>query len=124
MLVGVLDHGTRRESRREARDGHPPGLQKIGQIGGRRFSFGGWVDGDFAVAEGVPETPVLDAISPDAALVAAVDNMLVNFPDGWGQVDVVGLNEALVENPDTVLIDVRRADEVEEMTDSETENNE
>jgi len=78
-------------------------------------SFGGWVDAGYEVAEGFPPEPMrLDVAEPAPALVAAMDQMLGNLPEGWGTVSVDALNTELIENPDLILIDVRRDEEVAE----------
>jgi rhodanese-related sulfurtransferase len=78
-------------------------------------SFGGWVEAGYPVEEGLaPDPLVLDVASPDPALLAVIDETLSSVPDGFGVITAEGLNAALVENPDLVLIDVRRLEEVEE----------
>ncbi|MAU00256.1 MAG: hypothetical protein CL608_24210 [Anaerolineaceae bacterium] len=78
-------------------------------------SFGAWVEAGYPIAEGdLPELVALDAAEPDPAMVAAMQDMLHNVPDGFGVITAENLGVALVENPDLILIDVRRAEEVEE----------
>ncbi len=78
-------------------------------------SFGAWVEAGYPVAEGdIPELVALDAAEPDPAMVTAMQNMLHNVPDGFGVMTAENLSVALVENPDLILIDVRRPEEVEE----------
>ena len=78
-------------------------------------SFGGWVEGGYPVIEGpAEEAMVLNAASPDPALVAARGEMLANVPDGFGVITVDALATELVEKPDLLLIDVRNLSEVEE----------
>jgi len=48
--------------------------------------------------------------------------MLQDLPEGWGTVRAEGLNTELIENPDLVLIDVRRQEEVAEKGVIEGEN--
>ncbi|MCA9953269.1 MAG: hypothetical protein KC434_01025 [Anaerolineales bacterium] len=77
-------------------------------------SFGGWVEAGYPVAEGeVPELVALDAAEPDPAIMAAMQEMLHNVPDGFGAISADDLSIELVENPDLILIDVRRPEEVE-----------
>ena len=77
-------------------------------------SFGGWIEAGYPIAEGaVPEAEVLNAAEPDPAMVAAIQHMLHNVPDGFGGISADDLNVAIVENPDLILIDARRAEEVE-----------
>ena len=47
-------------------------------------------------------------------MVTAMQEMLHNVPDGFGAIAAEDLSVELVENPDLILIDVRRAEEVEE----------
>ncbi len=76
-------------------------------------SFGGWADAGFAVADGLPEpAAVLDAIDPDPAVVAAVDEMLTGLPEGYAQLAVEDLNMEIVEGAELTLIDVRTAQEL------------
>ncbi len=78
-------------------------------------SFGGWIEAGLPFAEGdVPEAVILDAVSPDAAMVAAMQEMLHNVPDGFGVAKAEDVSVELVENPDLILIDARRPDEVDE----------
>lgn len=78
-------------------------------------SFGGWVEGGFPVVEGVPaEAAALNAATPDPALVAAIDAALSGIPEGWGAIKPEDLNTALIEGEELILIDVRRAEEIEE----------
>ncbi len=67
----------------------------------------------YPIAEGLPEEMPLNAANPDPALVEALDKMLSNIPEGWGVIKADALNTELVENPDLIVIDVRRDEEVE-----------
>jgi rhodanese-related sulfurtransferase len=76
-------------------------------------SFGGWVEAGYPVVEGAAEEPLeLNAFEPDPALLAAMQEMLHNIPDGYGGISVDDLNALLVENPDVILIDVRTEEEL------------
>lgn len=77
-------------------------------------SFGGWVDGGYPTVEGLPEEVALNAASPDPAMIETVGGMLANVPEGFGGITVDDLNIAIVDNPDLILIDVRRAEELTE----------
>ncbi len=78
-------------------------------------SFGGWVEAGYPVVEGAAEEAmVLDAADPDPAMVNSFDAMLSSIPEGWGVKTAEALFTEIVENPDLILIDVRRPDEVEE----------
>jgi len=81
-----------------------------------KTAFADWVDAGNPVIEGLPEkAPVLDAVTPDEGLLAATDAMLqVYGVKPFGVIDADGLNTALVENPDLVVIDVRTQSEVDE----------
>lgn len=85
--------------------------------------YGGWVEAGYPTVEGLPaEAVALDVAAPEPALLAAMDTMLQALPDGWATVRVDDLNMALVEEPDIVLLDVRRAEEVAEKGIIEAEN--
>jgi rhodanese-related sulfurtransferase/predicted small lipoprotein YifL len=80
-----------------------------------KVAFADWKDAGNPVVEGLPEpAPVLNAANPDPALVAAIDAMLSNVPQGYGVLKAEDLNLALVENPDMILIDVRTDGERQE----------
>jgi rhodanese-related sulfurtransferase len=75
--------------------------------------FADWVDAGYAVDPGFPpEADPLNAADPDAAFVEAFGTMLSNR-EGWGGISADDLNLALGEDPDRILIDVRRAEELE-----------
>lgn len=78
-------------------------------------SFGAWVEAGYPIAEGeIPELVALNEAMPEPAMVEAMNEMLQNVPDGFGVVTPDELSVQLIENPDLVLIDVRRPEEVEE----------
>lgn len=77
-------------------------------------SYGGWVEAGYPTAEGVPDEVILDAVEPDPAGVAIFEEALAIMPDGYGGVSADDLNTAIIENPDLVVIDVRRDEELEE----------
>ncbi len=86
-------------------------------------SFGGWVAAGYPIAEGeIPELVELNAAEPDPALVAEMQAMLQAVPEGFGAITADDLFLAQGENPDLILIDVRRQDEVEENGVIEAEN--
>jgi rhodanese-related sulfurtransferase len=86
-------------------------------------SLGGWIEAGYPVIEGAAEEPMeLNAAEPDPALVAEMQTMLNNVPDGFGVITADDLNAALVENPDLILIDVRRDEELAENGVIEAEN--
>jgi rhodanese-related sulfurtransferase len=94
------------------------GLGLLGYEDVRTFiggSFGAWVDEGYPVAEGMPPAPeTLDAIDPDPALVEQLNEAYTALPDGFAQIQPEALNEALIEEDDLILLDVRRPNEVEE----------
>ncbi len=78
-------------------------------------SFSGWVEKGYPVVEGTAAEPMeLNAFEPDPQLLAAMQEMLHNIPEGYGGISVEDLNTLLVENPDVTLIDVRTTTELEE----------
>jgi rhodanese-related sulfurtransferase len=78
-------------------------------------TFQEWVDAGYAVEPGpAAEAIVLDVAEPDADVLAAMDAMINNIPEGYGVTTDEKLNEALAENPDLKLIDVRRVEELQE----------
>ncbi len=80
-----------------------------------KTTFADWKDAGNPVVEGIPEPMVLDVAQPAENLVKAVDPALVAVKDvGWGVKKAEDLNIALVDNPDMILIDVRRAEELTE----------
>ena len=67
--------------------------------------------------EGAPESVILNAVEPDAGVVAKVDDSLTAVKGlgvKWGIMSADNLNLALGENSDMILIDVRTAGELEE----------
>jgi rhodanese-related sulfurtransferase len=78
-------------------------------------SFGGWVEAGYPIVEGeLPEMVALNAAEPDPAMVAAMSAMLQAVPEGYGGISADDLFLAQGENPDLILIDVRKVTELEE----------
>ncbi len=78
-------------------------------------SYGGWVEAGYPTVDGLPaDAPALDAAQPDPALALSMEAMFSNLPEGWGVLTADNLALGLTENPDLVVIDVRRAEELEE----------
>jgi rhodanese-related sulfurtransferase len=78
-------------------------------------SFSGWVEAGYPTVDGLPPDALeLNVAEPNEAIVAEIDAMLTGVPEGFGVITADNLNLALVENPDLILIDVRRAEEVAE----------
>lgn len=91
------------------------GLGALGwDVGGLKGgSFGGWLEAGYATEEGLPLAPeAMNTVELDEELVTAVSTMFGNVPDGYGVMTAETLNTELVENPDLIVIDVRREDEV------------
>jgi rhodanese-related sulfurtransferase len=75
--------------------------------------FSDWVEAGYAVDPGFPpEAESLNTANPDPSFVEAFDRMLSNR-EGWGGISADDLNIALGEDPDRILIDVRRVEELE-----------
>jgi rhodanese-related sulfurtransferase len=80
-----------------------------------KTTFADWVEAGNPVADGVPEPMVLDAAQPDPGAVSLVDAALSTYGvKPFGVTTADDLNTTLVENPDLFLMDVRRAEELEE----------
>jgi rhodanese-related sulfurtransferase len=80
-----------------------------------KTTFADWAEAGNPVVAGLPEPGLeLNAAQPDANLVAVFDAVLSNVPDGYGGVSADALNTALAENPDLILVDVRKLEELEE----------
>ena len=78
-------------------------------------SYGGWVEQGYATVEGAaPDATILNAAQPDAAMVAAMDEMLATIPEGWGVITADVLATEIIENPDLIVIDVRKDAEFDE----------
>ena len=78
-------------------------------------SYGGWVEAGYPTAAGAAaEAMVLNAADPDPFLQTIFDEAMSTIPEGWGGITAEQLNTELAENPDLVVIDVRRQEEVEE----------
>lgn len=79
-------------------------------------SYGGWVEAGFPTVEGTgAEQVALDAIEPDAKLLAVLTETANSLPDGWGVLDPISLNEELVDGAEPVIIDVRKPEELAEV---------
>ena len=82
-----------------------------------KVGFPTWAEDGFPVAEGLPEAVVLDAAQPDAGVVTKVDAALMavkGLGSNWGIMAADVLNTALAENPELILMDVRKVSELEE----------
>jgi len=80
-----------------------------------KVKFADWKAAGNPVVEGVPEAMVLDIAEVDEALTAPIDTAVNLAKDtGWGVKKAPDLDLALVENPDMILIDVRKQSELDE----------
>lgn len=80
-----------------------------------KVKFADWNEAGNPVEAGVPENVALNVAEVDENLTALVDTTVNIAKDtGWGSKKTEDLNVALVEKPDIILIDVRKASEVEE----------
>ncbi|MAU13336.1 MAG: hypothetical protein CL607_26190 [Anaerolineaceae bacterium] len=73
--------------------------------------MGAWVGEDLPTVTDPFMVEAGEAPEFDAAVYEAVNGYLVNLPQGYGLTNANALNEALFENPDILLIDVRSPDE-------------
>lgn len=90
---------------------HAMGWQDVRAL---KVGFPTWAEDGFPVAEGLPEAVILDGAQPDAGIVAKVDAALTavkGLGTKWGIMAADALNTALVENPDLILMDVRKVTE-------------
>ncbi len=78
-------------------------------------SYGGWVEAGFPTVEGTgAELVELNAIEPDAKVLAELQAAANNLPQGWGLLESVALNEELIDGATPVIIDVRKPEELAE----------
>ncbi len=76
-------------------------------------SYGGWVDAGYPIGAGtVPELVELNAFEPETAVVAEIQTMLQNIPDDYGVITADALEAEIADNPDLILIDVRKPGEI------------
>lgn len=80
-----------------------------------KYAYADWVADGNPVADGLPEAMVLDAVTVGEGLTAPVDAATAWAKEnGWGGIAAEDLNSALLEKPNMILIDVRRAEELTE----------
>lgn len=77
-------------------------------------SFAGWIEAGYPIVMDPPLNESLNIVQPDPALQEWINELLHDLPDGFGSVTPEILSRAIADLPDLVLIDVRRAEEVEE----------
>ncbi|HSG43951.1 MAG TPA: rhodanese-like domain-containing protein [Anaerolineales bacterium] len=80
-----------------------------------KVKFADWKDAGNPVEASVPESIALNAVEVNDGVTAIVDTTVNIAKDtGWGSKKAEDLNVALVEKPDMIMIDVRKASELEE----------
>lgn len=80
-----------------------------------KVTFADWKEAGNPVVEGVPENMALDVVEVGEGYTTPIDTAVNIAKDtGWGGKKAEDLNVDLVEKPDMILIDVRRAEELEE----------
>ena len=85
-------------------------------LGLKGNSFAGWVDAGYPVVAGLPPAAdELNAADPADPIEDRISEMLAAVPEGYGVMTGEQLNTAIVENPDLIVIDVRKASEIEEL---------
>jgi rhodanese-related sulfurtransferase len=77
-------------------------------------SFAGWAQSGYPFVNGLPQEFPLNIAQPDPTLQAAMDKMLNNLPEGWGSIPIDAFAQEFLYNPNLILIDVRRAEELQE----------
>ena len=77
-------------------------------------SYGGWVEAGYGVVEGIePQAEMISTASPNQVFVGKIDEALEVMPANYGVMTAEGLTTAIAENPELIVIDVRRAEELE-----------
>ena len=82
-----------------------------------KVGYADWKDAGNPVVDGVPEAVALNAAEVDETLRLAADAYLIGVKDHgvkWGITTADDLNLAIGDNPDLVVIDVRKQSEVDE----------
>ncbi len=82
-----------------------------------KANFADWKEAGNPVAEGIPEVMPLNVAEPNAGLVTAADAYLTGIKDHGTKFGITTpelLNTALAENPDLIVLDVRKESELEE----------
>ncbi len=93
---------------------HGMGFENVRAL---KVGFADWKDAGNPVAEGVPEAVALNAAVVDESLRLAADAYLVGIKEHgtkFGIISADDLNLAIGDNPDLIVIDVRRQEEVDE----------
>ncbi len=92
-------------------------LQALGwtDVRALKATYTDWVAAGNPVADGVPEAVVLDAAEVDPAAAVWMDATLAaRGVKPFGVIDADAFNTALIESPEMIVIDVRRAEELTE----------
>jgi rhodanese-related sulfurtransferase len=92
-------------------------LQAMGWTNVRalKTTYADWVANENPVADGLPESMVLDVVQVGEGLLTPIDTTVkIAKETGWGGKAAEDLNAELLEKPDMILIDVRTAEEVAE----------
>jgi len=77
-------------------------------------SYGGWLEEGYPTVDGAAaEAETLNAAELDPALSLAINEAMVNIPEGWGGITAEQLATELAENPELIVIDVRTQEEVD-----------
>jgi rhodanese-related sulfurtransferase len=75
-------------------------------------SFAGWLQAGYPFVTGLPQEFPLNVAQPDPALLTAMDKMLNNLPNGWGGIPIDSFVQEFLNNPNLIILDVRRAEEL------------
>ncbi|GAB4411238.1 MAG: hypothetical protein Kow00106_05390 [Anaerolineae bacterium] len=91
-------------------------LQILGYTDVRNMKggYGAWTAEEYTTTTEVFEPQRGTAPDIDLELLSAVDAALSGIPQGWGAIKAEDLNIKLIENPPDLLIDVRKAEELEQ----------
>jgi rhodanese-related sulfurtransferase len=91
-------------------------LQILGYTDVRNMKggYGAWTAEEYTTTTEVFEAQRSAAPEIDPELLSAVDAALSGIPQGWGAIKAEDLNIKLIENPPALLIDVRKAEELEQ----------
>ncbi|HEY45996.1 MAG TPA: hypothetical protein G4O14_04330 [Anaerolineae bacterium] len=80
----------------------------------RDGSFSGWIEAGYPTVTGLPKAVSLNVASPDPAMLTLMDDTLSNIPEELGMVTIDAVNIELMTNPNLILIDVRRSEDIQE----------
>jgi len=80
----------------------------------RDGSFSGWIEAGYPTVTGLPKAVSLNVASPDPAMLTLMDDTLSNIPEELGMITIDAVNIELMTNPNLILIDVRRSEDIQE----------